>query len=406
MTDLRCSSLDSLVECGPSVIDDTGAIRINPDNDASDFGRLIHSMAGEFVETGKFDLNAEIARRGITDADAEEANFQMGQVVRVWHEHARFFEVPKTERSAAGNPIVMSIGSGGETFRLTGTLDVLSPKGNGAIFMDWKTGQDNGYSNQMYGYADIIWDLLGNPDDAVIVGIIAYTRLRKIVTVKYTADKLRDWKNSLVANVLRRRTYKPGGHCKFCPLWASCPARQAVVTSTFNSLMMPSLANADDPSARVLAKARDIFSCITVDNKNEPEVAEGLSQLRFRLKLAEQVIEELKEMERQAVERVGPIPLADGSALTLRPVDTKNIDALKALKILRAHLSDAEIAGCMKLSLPKLLSAKAAKFMRGEKKTAREQLAIELDRAGAVSVSTHHRLEEMDPEAKELPDES
>lgn len=402
MTTLRCSSLDSLDKCPPSVIDEIGAVRINPDSDATEMGKLVHALAGEYVETGAFDLAAESKRRGMSGDEADEAGYLMSNVIRVWSEHKRFFQRPQAERRADGNPFMAD----GREYQLSGTFDVLSPAAGGAVFLDWKTGLDNGYSNQMFGYADIVNDLLSSDGGApqVIVGIIAYVRLRKIVTVKYTPDKLGEWKASLIRNTLGRRTYKPGPHCAHCPIWASCAARQQVVSSTFNALMLPNQADPEDASARVLAKARDIFAGITVDNKGEPEVAEGLTQLRFRLKLAEQVIEELKSMERQAVERVGNIPLADGSELTLRAVESTHVEPLKALKVLRSKLSDAEIADAMKLSLPKLMSAVAAKHMRGEKKAAREQLETELDRAGALSVSTHYRLDEVEPEAKELPD--
>ncbi|MFP3387000.1 hypothetical protein, partial [Tritonibacter sp. SIMBA_163] len=57
--------------------------------------------------------------------------------------------------------------------QLDGTTDVLSPIGaSNGIFLDWKTGWvDSGYVHQGFAYARSMWDLLGQPDEAVITGV-------------------------------------------------------------------------------------------------------------------------------------------------------------------------------------------------------------------------------------------
>ena len=144
------------------------------------------------------------------------------------------------------------------------------------------------------------------------------------------------------------------------------------------------------------AKATTLLAGLTPENKNDPAVGATVDELIFRSRLAQKAIDDVKDLVRQAVERVGPIPLANGLALGLRPQEVRSLDPVKAFKVARQHLPDTDILDAMKISLPKLLAAKAAQHGRGEKKNARIQLEEELKAAGAVTVTVRHIMEEMD----------
>jgi hypothetical protein len=390
---LRCSVLDGLFACPPSVLDESGLVRLSTAGEAAELGKVVHALAASYIETGSFDLKGECARRGFEAA--EEAAGLLTYAAKAWDELKRFFKQPKTERVVNSDMIEAD----GTHYQLTGTCDVLSPVGDkGAIFADWKSGYlDEGYHQQMFGYAYCLWCLMGRPEEAQIVGVVVFLRHRYYRIVKYDANQLREWERDLKRNVLPRSgTYHPGGQCARCGLYAGCEARRQLVGGTLQALMLPHDLPADDPHRRFLSTAQRLLSGLTVDNKDQPEVQQALTELRFRLKLAKKVIEDAEELQRRAVERVGPIPLADDTHLALRNTEQKVIDPLRAMKCLRSHLSDQDIADCMRLSLPKLKLKKAGKYLRGEKRAATEQLEKELESAGAINVSIRQRLEAVD----------
>jgi hypothetical protein len=391
---IRCSNLDALFDCTPSVIGDGGLVRINTAGEQAALGKVVHALAGRYIEAGRFDVKAECNRRGFEDE--EEAAGLMNYVVRSWDELRRSFPNPQVERVIKSNVIETPAGS----FRIEGTADVLSGVGDtGAVFADWKTGYaDDGYHNQMFGYAYCIWNVMGRPENAEILGIVAFLRHRYYRVVKYTAKTLAEWEYDLIHNVLSRvNVYRPGKHCTHCPIYHTCDARKAETSGTVQALMLPNNLPANDPYRQFVERVTKLMASVTPDNKNQPDMIELTSQLRFRVKLVEKAVDDARELLRKTVERVGPMPLDNGYELALREIVQRVLDPVKAITVLRKHLSDAEIFDCMKASLPSLLAKKAGKFTRGEKKAAREQLEKELEAAGAITVVRRKRLEEIEP---------
>lgn len=391
---IRCSSLDDLFACTPSVLDDQGLVRINPSGEAAELGKVCHNLASTYIETGKFDIKATCARFG--QENTEEVAYLMQFAVKAWEELKRFFPQPATERVAKSD--ILSAASG--EYRLHGTIDVVSPFGKSAIFLDWKSGFiSDGYHQNMHGYAYCLWCELGKPEDIEIAGVVCFLRHRYHRVVKYTPKMLKDWEYDLLHNVLGRTdVFRPGQQCVYCPLYAGCAARQQLVGGTLAALMLPADTDDADPHKQFLSKASQLLSAITPENKDAPEVREAMTEMRYRLALAKQVIEDAHTMIRGAVERVGAIDLADGQQLAIREVKTSVVDPAKAMKVLRTHLADADIAEAMKLSLPKLRAMKASRYVRGEKRAAIEQLEKDLEAAGALSVSVQKRLEETEKE--------
>jgi hypothetical protein len=389
---LRCSSLDNLFACTPSIVADEGDVRVSSAGDEAEVGKAVHALAASFVKGGTFDLKGECQRRGVQDED--EVATLIGYACRAWEELARFFPKPRTERPVEGPILATHTGE----FYVTGTCDVLSGVGDAdAIFLDWKSGfVDDGYRHQMTGYAYCAWNALGRPKDSTITGIVAFLRHRYYRIVRYTPAVLEEWEHDLTHNALGSRAYRPGRACEHCAIRHSCAAQQAMVGGTLTALMVPQDTPADDPHRVFVEKATRLLAGITPENKNDPIVRDLMGEMRFRLKLARKVVEDGEALVRQAVERVGNIPLPTGFELTLRDVDVRTLDPEKAWKVLQAHLSTADILAAARLSLPKLLAAKTAKVARGAKKGAREALEKELEAAGAVHVARQRRLEEVD----------
>jgi hypothetical protein len=401
---IRCSSLDELVACTPSVIGQDGTVRVKTSTEAAELGKVVHTLAAAMAQGNKPDIRGECNRAGIDDT--EDASKLFAYAAQVWNDprvKAMFGKPGLRIEYAVKSPVESAAG---KTYTLAGTLDVaLAMSETEAYFLDWKSGfVDEGYHQQMFGYAYLLWVKLGRRPDTTITGVVAFLRHRYLRVVKYTAERLQQWEHDLAYNVLANAgTYHPGKQCVNCAAYHGCKARQESTRGTMLALMPA--AGPDEGStehARSLAKATTILASLTPENKNEPEVREAVAMLRFALKLAHKWVEDGEALIRDAIDRVGDLPVGDDAKLTKRTVEVRSLDPAKAIAVARRYLSEAELAEAMRLSLPKILAAKAAKHMRGEKKAARELLEKELEAAGAVTVAVQRRLEEVD--AKELPD--
>ena len=142
-----------------------------------------------------------------------------------------------------------------------------------------------------------------------------------------------------------------------------------------------------------LGKAKRLMMGLTADNKHAPEVAQTVSDLLFRAKLAKQAVEDLDTIIRTTVERVGQIDLGGGEAIALRDVERKKLDSCKTIVALRGRMSDQELAAAATYSLPKIREAAAKNAVKGAKSQAANEIEQELLTAGAISVTKSARLE-------------
>lgn len=394
-TAIRCSSLDSLWACTPSVLaSGPSVIRISTANDAALLGNVCHEAAAQWVRDNDYDLTALAEARGLDESHRDDANLLMNYVHRAWDELERFFPKPQVEAAASTKDQPWSVA--GHDYYLKGTIDLCSPvDGSRAIFLDWKSGYiDDGYHQQMAGYAFLLWHVMGRPDTISITGVVVFLRHRYYRVLKYDADMLRQWEYDLCHNVLPATDeFRPGKQCRWCDLYASCGARQAVVYGSIDEIM----GGASDPDNPTwLDKAREVVGQLTEDNKTSSLVADVFNDLIFRVRLCQQAIDNAKSMMRDAVERVGPVPLSDSTALVLRDQHVEKLDPAKALPVLQAHLSDGQIAQCTRLSLPKLLRTYTDQHARGQKKAMREQFHTKLAEAGAITLEVRRVMEEAD----------
>lgn len=385
---LRCSSLDGLFACTPSVLsDDPSYVRINPLNEAADMGNAVHQLAANMIEGKPVDIR-EVS--DFYEMDEEEVTGVYGYAERAWIELEKFFENPQVETLVQSAVLDVA----GQQFQITGTCDVVSPIGStNAIFLDWKTGYlDDSYHQQMIGYAYCIWCEMGKPEECTITGIVAFLRHRYYRVVKFDATRLKAWEYDLTHNVLPAiNTFRPGKTCRYCELYASCSARNAMVGSSIQTLMFPSKANASN-----LTNAVSMLAKVGPATRDDPAVGELLNQLTVNLKLAEQQIDNTKEMIRMAVQRAGYVTMPGELAMMVRSLEIDKIVPPKAIKVLRTLVSERDILDAMSLSLPKLLAAKRKGAAKGQKGVAADQLKDELRKAGAIKTNIQERLEMID----------
>ena len=403
---LRCSALDALWCCTPSVLaDGPDIIRISRSGKPAEVGKLCHDCGEGIAKETGYDIKQLASRYELDEEDVEGCYPLLNYGQRAWDELKQYFPQPQVEAHVTGPEI---IGADGNTYQIAGTIDVCSPSGGDqAIFLDWKSGYiDDGYHQQMAGYAYLLWNFMGRPDKIQITGIVVFMRHRYYRVLKYTAGSLAQWEHDLLYNVLGSPDeYRPSTKCRFCDLFATCQARQAIVNGTIDTVL--GVRNPDDDPGWY-DRGKQVLSQLTEDNKDNKTVGEMVSDLIFRIRLTQRAIDDAKAMLRDAVNRVGPIRTThvdddDGNDayLTLREVSSRFInDNRSAMAVLRQFLSDSQIADCSKLSVPKLLETYAKNTQKGTKKDARERMTKTLEDAGLIGERISKRLEEV-----ELPNE-
>jgi hypothetical protein len=400
MKTIRCSSLDSLFACTPSVLDET-LTRINASGPEAELGKIVHSLGARHVMGERFDIAGECNARGW--ADVEAVGPLVGALARAWVTLEGHFpeETRTVERAVTGarvlvkRPVIAS-------YSLAGTVDVIAKKGeNQVVFADWKSGYvDEGYHHQINGYAWCIWCMLGRPDEVEITGVAVFLRHGYQRVVKYDAARLKEWEHDLTHNVLPRlHDFSPGAHCPHCEIYAQCPARLAMLGGTLQAAMYPTMASKNDPHKAFLANVQAALANVSPATRNDLDVVEGMTMLRDRVKLAEQWLKDANALIRGAVERAGGergIKLADGTRLALVPRQTRSLDAAKAKPVFLKHLTAAEIDGAAKLSLPKLMGLAVGKQIKAQRRVVKDKIERELEAAGAITATAHERLELLD----------
>ena len=79
--EIRCSKLDDLFACVPSVLaQDNQLVRIKSTSDAAKLGKAIHEMAAQHVESGGYDIAAERGRIGAVTVHPAQARNRIVQI--------------------------------------------------------------------------------------------------------------------------------------------------------------------------------------------------------------------------------------------------------------------------------------------------------------------------------------
>jgi hypothetical protein len=387
---LRCSSLDRLWRCPPSILNTDIADIQTSDPTPAGVGSTVHDLMAQHILTGDSRINTAMARYNLSEEYAEEVRQLWDYGVWLWNDKlAGHFPDPQCEVPA---------GREFDEFDLRGTVDVISHVGDkGMILLDWKTGRLEGpFTQQTAAYAYLAWAVMGfpRPEDAtttVVTTITAYLRLRYYRVAKYTARMLDDWMYDLTHNVLgHRETYQVSDHCAHCPKQHGCPARRQLVVSAVQGAMMP------DSAGKAWRKESDeaAEALVNVDetSKYSPPVAEAARRMLATAEILHKVADDMRSVVSSAVQRVGPIPLGDDMEVASLEYERRKLSPVEAIPVLRHTLSDAQIADAMTLSITSLLAAAAANKPRGTKEAAKLELTTALEDAGAITRSPYFRL--------------
>jgi len=373
---VRCSALDLLWQCAESIDRPDGALVVSPANEMADLGTAQHRAAESLGVDSEPDL-ADIASRFGVDLD--ELSMLWAMTLRQWNggeQHPglkTWFADGDTE--CQGEHVVEWPHHSYTHFRLRGKRDRRAIRGNRVYGLDWKTGYvEADHEHQMRGYGFL--DMLAYPEAEQIWSGIAYVRLGFIDAKIYTRRQLEDWFADLLTHLANQLgTYAPGPHCRFCDRQHDCAGRDRWMQSAIVAF----------------------GSNLRVPIEGPPEmIGPQLAELLRTAKAVGGACDRVRDVAREYADaHDGFFPTGDGRAFELRTTKRRSIDPAAGWPVLSQHLTDGELAPCVKISKGAVEKAIGAKTERGGKGKAIEALMDELDAAGALREQPMTQLREV-----------
>jgi len=356
MISIRCSSAPLLILCPRS---QEPGLRIDNDRQESRLGSAAHEGVMIYERDGEIPRAVELAQKyGVDDVD--ELGFMLAFARQASDAMRDSFPKPLLEQSFA---IQLA-----HDVELTGTLDKLQVGDNHVAVDDYKSGRRHrDYYAQLLAYALLSTTVFEKPRWSVT---LSWLRDRINDTRSGGVAELRDFKEKLVTAARTRETaaYRINEGCDFCPRAANCPARHQLVRQSINDLT--GLGDVDFPA--IAPKLRDIYT---------------------GLRCVEKACEDFRRQHKAFIEaNGGKQALPDGGSVEFSESEKRKVLPLLAWPVLAPMLSDAEIAGAMKLSLPDLMDAVAAQAPPRGKGKAKQELVNRLDAVGAIERTTEKRI--------------
>lgn len=378
MLSLRCSSLPRVSLCPASAR--PPAVRIETSSEAADLGTAGHVCIANHVRGVHYDVAEVALSHGV---DRDELKRIVGIAVAMWEKLKTHFPDPITEHSF--EPLVSHWtypDQAGDVV-LTGTGDLVSLTDNASTIrlLDWKSGWgDSDHEAQVRGYALLALHEIPTADR--VIASVMKLRHGVLETYEWTRAELETWWwEGLLRRVMSKAdVYRPSPEaCGYCPLFAECPARPAMLAA-----------------ALVLLDAND------EQKKSITTTPDGVAYILERARWVERAAKSAIDAVRAAVINAGGVlPLEDGRELRITSQVRTEIDYASGEGVLRAHCGD-ELGKALsvrkgksksdpdKLGVEDIVRAKAP---RGKKDAAVESLIYELDQAAALKLTTVQRLE-------------
>lgn len=359
---LRASKLPLAFACPGSFRPAEGETLIEFAHEGAALGSAVHAVLAELVvnPNGEApDVRPFAMKYGV---DPDELGRLVSYGAHAWRAVAPYYPNPLTEQHLT---------YAAPAFTLSGHLDVVSLGDGWANFADWKSGyRQPDYYHQLMAYATLLFSNF--PGIAEVRATVVWLRDWSQETTLITGEDVLAWEESLAQTVVHwTGTYTAGAHCQYCPRFASCPARQALVRSAVAELQ-PELIGplAIDPLPAIVQMYRD-----------------------GKLAIVKGLLKQIDDLIHQTIEVRGPIDLGNGRELALIGENRDTIDPMKAWPIISEKLTNEELAPAIRISKMALLDAVADKTPKGKAK-AKDALMEALKAAGAVKTDTIYKLRE------------
>lgn len=381
MLHIRCSFLPQLSKCSaPPFIDGP---TIDGVNVAAEIGTAVHEQLARSI--GGYPVPEEpFSTYSLDDKQQDEAMVLFLTARKIWTHHlAGLFpigvEIEREYRwpdDANGLTLTGHVDVGGWMDTITRHYGVV----------DLKTGrnEDEDQIEQLVGYAFLAAKEQGA---RVVTAIVFYARSGNWIKRSFTIEQLEDWYQRFPVSIAKGSLkYSPGGHCVWCPKYHSCPAQQAMTRNVMQTFLA-------DENCEALAKKLDEWGA---------DAAKPVSMLLEDLPLLSKAEESARAVLRNLIKTKGDLPMPDGRVLTLAEQVRLEIDARAAWPVLRARLTEDDMARVLRVSKGELENRVKYKAEKGGKKAAVDQIMQELKDAGAISertvdVMTQRKRREGDP---------
>jgi len=342
MMETRCSQLPRLFKCAASVLGED--ISVEHDQEAAEFGKTMHPELGNIVEGKPYDPTV-LRDPSLVAKASDMLDYAHG----IWHSDLeKYFPSPQVE--AMVDVPIKGYGN------LVGTLDVLSQiDEHRANIADWKTGIVQGYEHQGAGYAYSVWVRMGRPEDTRISVTMVYLWHRHWTVKKYLAADLRAWEHDLIHNALGAgpNSYRTGEHCSYCPKRHSCKARRSVVSGTVDALCWGQQGDPEHGEFFERAKAS-----MMSETASTAELADLVKMLMHRVLLVRRAADEVWDLVRTTVGRLGDIRLDDETVVALKTHEkTKVRDAQSVYRFLVERVGEEAAQGCIDISIGRMKQA-------------------------------------------------
>lgn len=351
----------------PRVWDCTGSAEetdtpVNIPTDESDLGQAAHEALARTA------LGLDIDQSAIAGAHAVDVSDLEPLVVygaQAWRELAPHFGSPRVEIDLDRTDITTG-----------GRADLLHADGETLAIADWKSGRVRRNSRwQLASYAYAARAQFGMPRSGVIKAVAVWLRHGDLEVIDFDDAALDRFRAEYIAKMNSPMTYAPGEHCQGCPRQLECRAREAFMRSTALAIAEP-------------------------DGELSHEV---LATLYPRAQMLEKALANYRNALRAAVQQHGPLPIGDGRLLLLVEQHRDTIDARAAWEVLTdAGFTEDDFARATEIGKgavedivgEKYDAAVAAGTMPKRQKGKRKAEVIDqLRKAGAVTTTTHQRLE-------------
>jgi len=353
----RASSANLFAVCAGAAHGENHEVTLNPVDDAGTLGTAVHDGCAEIVRGRPADTGAIALQYGLDEAQKRDLIWLLAVATRFWAEYGtQFGEEPSVERELTA-------------MDHSGHTDVLGADPPVARVLDWKTTRLEviNYQPQMMEY---LW-LVGHSPDSPIPSsfdcqyILVFLRDRTVeVSAVMDRQTVDDWHVEYMRRINEwdGKTYCPGGHCRYCPRLAHCPAQRAIIQQAMQS--------------------------VTVDDLPVEDVVTLYERLRWAEAFCDTTIKAIK----LRAEAEGGEIVADGRALTLQEQNRQKIRAREAWPVIMSRLTEAELAPAVTIGKTALLDAIGKKSPRGQKKAEKEALMAALEAANAVETNTFRVL--------------
>jgi hypothetical protein len=363
---LRCSALPLAFLCAGSVRG--GEIAINPDNALARLGTAVHECLRPLPRAGAADWEGlpDIAQR--LDVEADDLRALVGLAQKMWKGGLyKAFPAARTEV-----PLGVTLPDG---TTLTGHTDILARSLDTGHVGDWKSGRlDADAREQLLGYCALA--MLDDPSlDAATAGVI-WIRDNEFEHYSLSRAELPAYLRRLQVEVIDwDGTYRPGGHCRYCPRSHECPARHAMVRRDVAAFL-----------------GGELTSYAVNTNALETLPPEQLHALLASADLVHELSAHLRDAMRELVERNGDI-VAGGKRLTIEQTTKRHLNVEQTFPVLTAHgFEDTDFAKVVHISAAKAEKVVAQRAGHGKGAAASRELRAALEEAGAVETTTVKRL--------------